>query len=96
MRATSLTPNPLAQTLLARLTIPAMPDKQPSLMRSLGLVTGDLWSLVSGKKRKPPAPPAIVVRKDVQTQTVETSQGPMTLKRTTIDEVEFRKPPISG
>ena len=66
-----------------------MPGKQPSLMRSLGLVTGDLWSLVSGKKRKPPA---VVVRKDVQTQTVDTPQGPLTLKRTTIDEVEFRAP----
>ena len=69
-----------------------MPDKQPSLMRSLGLVTGDLWYLVSGKKRKPPP---LVVRKDVQTQTVQTPHGAVTLKRTTIDEVEFRKHPIS-
>ncbi len=96
MRATSRTPNPLAQTLLAPLTIQAMPDKQPSLMRSLGLVTGDLWSLVSGKKRTPPSPPSpppVVVRKDVQTKTLDTPHGPVTLKRTTIDEVEFRDPP---
>ncbi len=65
-------------------------------MRSLGLITGDLWSLVSGKKRQPPAPPptpAVVVRKDVQTKTLDTPRGPVTLKRTTIDEVEFRNPP---
>lgn len=64
-------------------------------MRSLGLITGDLWSLVSGKKRRPPGPPPVIVRKDVQTKTLDTPRGPVTLKRTTIDEVEFRTPPHS-
>jgi hypothetical protein len=68
---------------------PRDPSKA-SILRALGLVTGDLWGVIVGKNlgKKPQ-----VVRKDVQEREVETPEGPVVLRRTTIDEVEERPRP---
>ena len=58
-------------------------------MRSLGEFFGHVWKGV----RTDPAPPRQVVRKDVQETTVETPRGPVTLRRTTVDEVELPRDP---
>jgi len=58
-------------------------------MRSLGLVAGDLWSVITGKRT---GKKSQVVRHDVQEREVETPRGPLLLRRTTIDEVEPRPP----
>jgi hypothetical protein len=58
-------------------------------MRSLGLVVGDLWSVIrTGKARTPVE--RTVVRRDTQEARVNTPAGEVTLRRTTIDEVERR------
>lgn len=61
----------------------------PSLMRSLGLVAGDLWSAVTGKPRKPDKK---TVRHEVQEQARDTPDGKLILRRTTIEEVELQRP----
>jgi hypothetical protein len=53
-------------------------------MRSLGEFFGHVWKGV----RTDPGPQRHVVRRDVQETTVPTEGGPVTLRRTTIDEVE--------
>jgi hypothetical protein len=72
-----------------------MPEKHPSIMRALGLVTGDLWHTLTGKPRKP-APPAAPKKQVVHTETTEevrqTEQGKVVLRRTVIEEVEMRPP----
>ena len=52
-------------------------------MRSLGEFFGHVWKGV----RTEPQPPARVVRREVQEKTIETPQGPVTLRRTTVDEI---------
>ena len=74
-----------------------MPEKHPSIMRALGLVTGDLWHTLTGKPRKPPAPrPAGPQKQVLHTETTEevreTAQGKVVLRRTVIEEVEVRRP----
>ena len=64
---------------------------KPTVMRALGLTLGDLWSVVrTGKARSTTTKQ--VVRRDVQEAKVQTDSGPVTLRRTTVDEVEFKKP----
>jgi hypothetical protein len=62
------------------------------LLRSLGEFVGHiakgLTSPIKTRDEK-----TKVVRRDVEERSVPTPQGPMTLRRTTIDEVEFPKPP---
>ncbi|MEK6702428.1 MAG: hypothetical protein AABZ53_09205 [Planctomycetota bacterium] len=62
--------------------------KKKPLARSLGEFFGILWDAAKTDVSKPPSTPATVVRKDVQEKTVETPRGAITLRRTTIDEVE--------
>ena len=72
-----------------------MPEKHPSIMRALGLVTGDLWSTLTGRPRKP-ATPAGPKKQVLRTETTEevrqTEQGKVVLRRTVIEEVEMRPP----
>lgn len=69
-----------------------MPEKHPSIMRALGLVTGDLWHVLRGKPRKAPPPPKQVVRSETTEEVRETEQGRVVLRRTVIEEVEVRRP----
>jgi hypothetical protein len=67
----------------------AKPDK--SLMRSLGEFFGHIVKGVRTPVRTPPAPHAgrREVKREVAEETRETPTGKMTLRRTTIEEVEF-------
>jgi hypothetical protein len=71
--------------------VPEAPNQGPGLIRALGLLTGDLWSALTGKPRKPPK--KTVLHRDVEEETRDTPQGKVILRRTTIEEVEVRKPP---
>ena len=67
-----------------------MPDRPPkSLMRSLGEFFGNIARGVTADVR--PAKPQ-EVRRTVEEETRETPQGKITLRRTTIEEVEIKKP----
>jgi hypothetical protein len=68
-----------------------MPRKHPSIMRALGLVTGDLWSVLRGKPRQAP-PPTQVLRSETTEEVRQTEQGRVVLRRTVIEEVEVRRP----
>jgi hypothetical protein len=65
--------------------------KPPSVMRSLGLTLGDLWSVLKSGKPRPP------VQKQVRTETAteerQTEQGRVTLRRTIVEEIEISPPP---
>ena len=65
-------------------------------MRSLGEFFGHIAKGVRTPLKKEPAsdPRRTVVREQVQEANVETPAGPVTLRRTTIDEVEV--PPRPG
>jgi hypothetical protein len=69
-----------------------MPEKPPSIMRALGLVTGDLWHTITGKPRKP-APKKRVLRQETTEEVRQTEQGNVVLRRTVIEEVEVRRTP---
>jgi len=61
-------------------------SKKPSLMRSLGLFVHNVaQGLKPGPKNR------IEVNRDVQEKKLETPQGEVTLRRTTIDEVEVKR-----
>jgi hypothetical protein len=64
------------------------PDQGPGIIRALGLLTGDLWSALTGKPRKPPQ--KTVLRHDVSEESRDTPDGKVVLRRTTIEEVEIR------
>jgi hypothetical protein len=71
-----------------------VPDDQrpgPSLIRALGLLTGDLWSAITGRPRKPSR--KTVLRHDVREETRDTPEAKVVLRRTTIEEIEVRKEP---
>ena len=71
-----------------------MPDKPPkSLMRSLGEFFGHIARGVRSdvKGAKPQQ-----VRRTVEEETRDTPEGKITLRRTTIEEVEIKKPPGTG
>jgi hypothetical protein len=67
-----------------------MPEKPPkSIMRSLGeffghIARGVKTDVKGGQKQE--------VRRTVEEETRETAEGKITLRRTTIEEVEVRKP----
>jgi len=67
------------------------PARKP-LMRSLGEFWGHIWH--GATKRLPPnEPDRRVVREQVQEHEGQAPDGtPVTLRRTTIDEIEIRKP----
>jgi len=58
-------------------------------MRALGLVVGDLWRTVTGA---PPPVQRTEVRREVEEREAETAAGRVTLRRTTIEEVEVQPP----
>jgi hypothetical protein len=55
-------------------------------MRALGLLTGDIWRGLAGAPR--PAAPT-VLRHEVKEEATDTPAGRITLRRTTIEEVEL-------
>lgn len=64
-----------------------MPSKP--LMRSLGEFFGHVWSGIKADPgSRPEGTRPRVVRREVQEKTIETPQGPVTLRRTTVDEIE--------
>jgi len=63
-------------------------DGDKSLMRSLGEFVGHV---VKGIRTDPAAPDRTEVRRTVETE----DQGDVVLRRTTIEEVEIRRPPAS-
>lgn len=65
--------------------------KETGLMRALGLVAGDLWKVIAGKR--PGLTQKRVVRKAVQEHEVPMPEGKVVLRRTTVDEVEVRREP---
>ncbi len=68
-------------------------DKQP-LARSLGQFFGHIWKGVTSDSTGPESQKQ-TLRHDVEEQTSETEQGKMTLRRTTIEEVEIEGAPNS-
>jgi hypothetical protein len=70
-----------------------MAEKHPSIMRALGLVTGDLWSALTGRPRAPgPSPRTQVLRNETTEHIRPTDEGSVVLRRTVIEEVEVRPP----
>lgn len=69
--------------------MPHDPNQGPGLIRALGLLTGDLWSALTGKPRQARQ----VLRRDVQEETRDTPQGKVVLRRTTIEEIEVQRDP---
>jgi hypothetical protein len=69
------------------------PKPRPSIMRTLGLTLGDLWSVVKTGKTKPPA--QVTQRTSVDEEVRNTEQGRVTLRRTVIEEVSI-EPPTAG
>ena len=57
-------------------------------MRALGLAVGDLWRTVTGA---PPPAQRTEVRREVEERGAETPEGRITLRRTTIEEVEVHR-----
>ncbi len=72
-----------------------MPGPKPTLMRALGLTLGDLWSVIKTGHARGPITKS-VVRRDVQEAKLETDAGEVTLRRTTVDEVEFKSAPATS
>lgn len=67
-----------------------MPDQpRKSLSRSLGEFFGHIARGVKGEVA-PPKPTE--VRRTVEEETRDTADGKITLRRTTIEEIEIRKP----
>lgn len=66
-----------------------MPAPKKSLMRSLGEFVGHIARGV----KTPVAPRPQVVRHQVQEETRDTPQGKVTLRRTTIEEIELPPTP---
>lgn len=64
---------------------PTAPD---SLARSLGKFVGHLWTAVSGAS----TPGKTQIRREVEERRVDTPEGPVTLRRTTIEEIELPPP----
>jgi hypothetical protein len=61
-------------------------------MRALGLVTGDLWSVITGRPRKKP-PPRQTLRSRTTEEVRRTDESDVVLRRTIIEEMEVRRPP---
>ena len=65
-----------------------MPAQRKTLMRSFGEFFGHIAKGFTSPV-KPARSESKVVRQEVQEHNVDTPQGPITLRRTTIDEVEL-------
>lgn len=64
--------------------------KDPTVMRALGLLAGDLWSGITGRPRT--TSKKQVLRHDVEEETRDTPQGKAVIRRTTIEEIEIQPP----
>ena len=67
-----------------------MAPRNKPLMRFLGEFVGHVAKGFTAPLK--PKDARLVVRREVEEHQVETPQGPVTLRRTTIDEVELSKP----
>ena len=67
-----------------------MPDSNDSIVRNIGKFTGEIWRAI-----KSPVPTSSKetheVRRTVETDVQETDDGKVTLRRTTIEEIEIHK-----
>ena len=63
-------------------------DRDKSLARNLGEFFGHIWSGVKADPDKP-APKKQTLRRDVEERTEPAPGGKVTLRRTTIEEVEY-------
>ena len=63
-----------------------MADRSPTLFRSLGQFVGHIWR---GVRAKPDE--RRVLRHDVEHEERQTPQGSVTLRRTTIEEIEIER-----
>ena len=70
----------------------AASGKKP-LMRSLGEFFGHIKRGFKTPVKGAPDPNRTVVRESIQEKAIETPEGPITLRRTTIDEVELPRRP---
>ncbi|MEO1716096.1 MAG: hypothetical protein AAFR76_03195 [Planctomycetota bacterium] len=64
-----------------------MGAKKPTLMRSLGRFVGEIGKAVRG-----PTKQSAEVSRTTESETRETDQGTVTLRRTTVEEIEVVKP----
>jgi hypothetical protein len=62
------------------------PQKPTSLARSLGQFFGHLWTSTT---KPAPGNPKVEVRRETTQHQVDTPTGPVTLRRTTIEEIEL-------
>lgn len=65
-------------------------DRKPSksIMRSLGEAVGHVWRGIAGDT----APKKKVLKREVAEETRQTQDGPVVLRRTTIEEIELPPP----
>ncbi len=91
VQAFELAADPSSPPVWVRRYTASMPARKKPLARSLGEFFGILWDAAKTDVTKPPVAattPPTIVRKEVQEKTVDTPRGPLTLRRTTIDEIE--------
>jgi hypothetical protein len=77
--------DPILANSGAPMSAPKRDDK--SISRSLGEFVGHIWRGVTGDV----APDKREVKRTVEEEERETDQGKVTLRRTTIEEIEFKK-----
>lgn len=64
-------------------------SEKPNLMRSLGAFFGGIWH---GVRTDPEKPEQVETRRDVEEEILETEDGGrMTLRRTTVEEIEVER-----
>ena len=78
---------PIAPTISSPVPDPTPQPPPKPLMRSLGLFVGHLFRAATADPRRQ------VVSRTVEESNQETPQGHVTLRRTTIEEVEVHPPP---
>ncbi|MFG0307544.1 MAG: hypothetical protein ACF8Q5_15185 [Phycisphaerales bacterium JB040] len=86
--------NPTPADATRRQDRTAQRPKKPSLLRSLGQFTGHIVSGITTKPGDPAKPQRTETNREVEEETRTTEDGrTVTLRRTTIEEVEFRDGP---
>lgn len=73
--------------------MPTPPPDKP-LMRSLGEFVGHIWKAVSSDPRE--RRDRQVLRSEVEERRADSPEGPVVVRRTTIEEIEFVRPKQGG
>ncbi len=66
--------------------------ERKSLMRNLGEFVGHIWRGVRTNPRTSPSREKRVLRREVEEKPLEGPDGRVTLRRTTIEEIEIDRP----